>query len=274
MEYLPTLTKRVKWKKETRSFKEGELVLLHDDDHTKRGKWPLARITKVNPGSDGVVRTVEVRSKDGNYRRPVSKLYKLEDNCMDHSESGHPNARGAASGDNENIFNDDGKDVVSKNVAGVNSPYIPTTPINLDQPNLPSPKLSQLPYQPMEKMAVLEKQLVPGYVNGLADVVADQEISGDTEGSAGEGSREAVQHTEDEVSSHNAEGIVEAEVSLDGVQGTNTTLQRLGTSNTPLKKRRFRSDAAVRGRRRNGTRILTSRTHKMTLRRNNKDSAL
>ena len=77
-EYLPTLTTRGKWTKKNPSFKVGELVLLQDDD-VKRGKWPLARITKVMPGADDVVRTVEVRAKNGVYVRLVAKLYKLEE---------------------------------------------------------------------------------------------------------------------------------------------------------------------------------------------------
>ena len=32
------------------------------------------------PGDDGVVRTVEVRTEDGTYTRPVSKLHRLEEN--------------------------------------------------------------------------------------------------------------------------------------------------------------------------------------------------
>ena len=32
------------------------------------------------PGNDDVVRVVEVRTRSGTYTRPVSELYKLEDN--------------------------------------------------------------------------------------------------------------------------------------------------------------------------------------------------
>ena len=77
-EYLPTLIKRPKWRVHKPRFEVGELVLLQDDD-VKRGKWPLARITKVMPGKEGVTRVVELRTKNGNYTRPVTKLYKIED---------------------------------------------------------------------------------------------------------------------------------------------------------------------------------------------------
>ena len=71
---------------ETVSLEEaevGELVLVCDEDHAKRGKWPLARITKVLPGRDNVVRTVEIKTRDGEYTRPVSSLYRLEDDHDD-----------------------------------------------------------------------------------------------------------------------------------------------------------------------------------------------
>ena len=77
-QYLPTLTKRGKWKVKTNNLKVGELVLL-DDDSSKRRNWPLARVTKVQPGKDGTVRVAEIRTKDGTYTRPVSKLLRLED---------------------------------------------------------------------------------------------------------------------------------------------------------------------------------------------------
>jgi hypothetical protein len=82
-EYLPTLSRRPKWRKEKINFQPGELVLLRDDDFTKRNKWPLARITKVLPGRDNVVRVVEIKTKDGEYTRPVAGLYKLEGNMDD-----------------------------------------------------------------------------------------------------------------------------------------------------------------------------------------------
>ena len=78
-EYLPKLTKRGRWTEHLPNLTVGELVVLAQDE-VKRGKWPLARITKVCPSEDGVVRVVEVRTKDGTYTRPVAKICKLEDN--------------------------------------------------------------------------------------------------------------------------------------------------------------------------------------------------
>ena len=85
-EYLPEQTKRVKWREHTPNLQEGELVVLSDDLSKKKGKWCLARIQRTLPGDDGVVRTVEVRTKDGLYTRPVSKLYRLEENVVQGEE--------------------------------------------------------------------------------------------------------------------------------------------------------------------------------------------
>ena len=78
-EYLPTLTQRSCWTTDGPKFKVGELVLLKNED-LKKKKWPLARIERTFPGKDGVIRVVEVRTKDSTYTRPVTKVLKLEDN--------------------------------------------------------------------------------------------------------------------------------------------------------------------------------------------------
>ena len=80
MEYLPTLNRRTRWRRRNTNFNAGELVLLKEDEYAKRCKWPLARIIRVIPGRDDVVRVVELKTKDGVYTRPVSSLFKLEDN--------------------------------------------------------------------------------------------------------------------------------------------------------------------------------------------------
>ena len=78
-EYLPERTKRGKWRENVPNYEVGELVLLSDEQSKKKGKWSLARIIRVMPGDDGVVRTVEVQTKCGKFVRPATKLYKLED---------------------------------------------------------------------------------------------------------------------------------------------------------------------------------------------------
>ena len=80
-EYLPKITKRHKWSSQldVKNLEVGELVLL-DDDETKKKTWNLARVTKLTPSDDGVVRQVVVRTKKGEYTRPVTKIGRLEGN--------------------------------------------------------------------------------------------------------------------------------------------------------------------------------------------------
>ena len=77
-EYLPKLTTRSQWRQHTENIKEGQLVLLVDDEDSRK-TWSLARVTRVLPGDDGVVRVVEVKTKNGTYTRPVAKVCCLED---------------------------------------------------------------------------------------------------------------------------------------------------------------------------------------------------
>ena len=77
-EYLPKLTTRSRWRQHIANIKEGQLVLLVDDEKHRK-TWTLARIIRVLPGDDDTVRVVEVKTKDGLYIRPVAKICSLED---------------------------------------------------------------------------------------------------------------------------------------------------------------------------------------------------
>ena len=79
-EYLPDLTRRPVWRSKVANLRVGELVLLNDDDDNRRKSWPLARVLRTMPARDGTVRVVELKTKDGTYIRPVSKLHRLENN--------------------------------------------------------------------------------------------------------------------------------------------------------------------------------------------------
>ncbi|XP_048586408.1 uncharacterized protein LOC116604491 [Nematostella vectensis] len=94
-EYLPTLMERTKWTTVRENLKEGDVVLLADENF-RRGEWPLARVMEVLPSSDGRVRsamvktvsTVATRAKrrrrgdvqvsSTKLTRPVTRLCKLE----------------------------------------------------------------------------------------------------------------------------------------------------------------------------------------------------
>ena len=56
----------------------GQLVLLVDDEDSRK-TWSLARLTREFPGENGTVRVVDVKSKNGLYTRPVTKVCPLED---------------------------------------------------------------------------------------------------------------------------------------------------------------------------------------------------
>ena len=77
-EYLPTLAVRSKWNKEQRNLKEGDLILVKSDD-TQRSHWPLGRILKTFPGSDGRVCMAEVKTPSGTLMRRAAKLCLLEE---------------------------------------------------------------------------------------------------------------------------------------------------------------------------------------------------
>jgi hypothetical protein len=81
-EYLTTLHLRQKWLKPQRNVRVGDLVLL-SDKNIPRGLWPVAIVTKVFYGQDKKIRTVELRTKDSVYVRPIVKIVLLEENELE-----------------------------------------------------------------------------------------------------------------------------------------------------------------------------------------------
>ena len=53
--------KRSKWYVSRKNLSPGDIVMIVDT-FTPRGKWPLGKITKTFPDSDGLVRTVLVKT--------------------------------------------------------------------------------------------------------------------------------------------------------------------------------------------------------------------
>lgn len=78
-DYISLLQKRNKWTNIKDNLRVGDLVLIMDEV-TAPLRWPLARITKIFTGSDGLVRVAEVRSKGKIYKRPIGKLSPLPTN--------------------------------------------------------------------------------------------------------------------------------------------------------------------------------------------------
>ncbi|XP_033753058.1 uncharacterized protein LOC117336557 [Pecten maximus] len=81
-EYLNSLQKSQKWHRETSNLKEGDVVLMKDDQSGHRNNWPMGVIERTFPSDEGLVRKVEVRVSrcDGEtttFVRPVSELILL-----------------------------------------------------------------------------------------------------------------------------------------------------------------------------------------------------
>lgn len=76
-EYLPSLTRRDKWYRLTTPLALGDLVVIADE-RLPRSLWPRGVIDKTYPGKDGQVRVADVRTGQGLYRRPVTRLCKLD----------------------------------------------------------------------------------------------------------------------------------------------------------------------------------------------------
>ena len=76
-EYLVQLQARQKCIHPKRNLKVNDMVLLAGEN-LPRSQWPLARVVKVFPGDDGLVRSVEVRHKNTTKIRPINKLALVE----------------------------------------------------------------------------------------------------------------------------------------------------------------------------------------------------
>jgi len=81
-EYLPLLRQRTRWQTPTENVRVGDLVVVVDY-LLPRNQWLLARVLETLPGSDGLVRTVRIRTATAEMIRPVAKLCLLETNILD-----------------------------------------------------------------------------------------------------------------------------------------------------------------------------------------------
>ena len=78
-EYLPTLQRLQRWQTLRQDLKEGDIVLTLDEK-TPRGTWPMGKVIEVMRNSDGHVRSALVKTEQGLYYRPISKLCMLLEN--------------------------------------------------------------------------------------------------------------------------------------------------------------------------------------------------
>ena len=95
-EYIPSLTRRSKWRQEAINLQVGDLVLMAESN-LSRGSWPLARVIRVFPGEDGRVRSAELRTSGGRtYTRPVAKVCFLKKTAAEEAGCSFDRAGGAA----------------------------------------------------------------------------------------------------------------------------------------------------------------------------------
>ncbi|GFR11452.1 integrase catalytic domain-containing protein [Trichonephila clavata] len=71
------LQQRPKWCKGNVGFKEGDLVLVKPSENSDTLKCHLARILKLHPGKDNLVRVVTLKDNQGVYKGPVTKIANL-----------------------------------------------------------------------------------------------------------------------------------------------------------------------------------------------------
>lgn len=79
-EYLQQLQPRGKWfHNQGDPLSEGSVVLVHNDSLPPT-QWQLARVHRLHPGRDGIVRVVTLRMGNTYTQRPVVKVYPLPTN--------------------------------------------------------------------------------------------------------------------------------------------------------------------------------------------------
>ena len=79
-EWVTELNKRRKWHKQHENVKTGDIVMIIEDNISKlRSDFPLARVTEVHTGPDGLVRSCKVNNADGRIStKIIQKLVKIE----------------------------------------------------------------------------------------------------------------------------------------------------------------------------------------------------
>ena len=72
-EYLTLINRFTKWHHPSRNLSVGDIVILQED-HLVPTKWPLGKVVEIHPGKDKLVRVATVKTVDGKYKRPVTRL--------------------------------------------------------------------------------------------------------------------------------------------------------------------------------------------------------
>ena len=70
---FPSLLPRKQWHAEKRNVRVDDFVIVQTSSAI-RGTWNVGRVVSVYPGEDGRVRNVKVRTRTGEYERPITKI--------------------------------------------------------------------------------------------------------------------------------------------------------------------------------------------------------
>lgn len=70
---FPSLLPRKQWHAEKRNVRVDDFVIVQTSNAI-RGTWNVGRVVSVYPGKDGRVRNVKVKTRSGEYERPISKI--------------------------------------------------------------------------------------------------------------------------------------------------------------------------------------------------------
>ena len=71
--FAANLLPRNKWFR-TRENVEVDDLVLELDPNQKRSRWKLACVVATYPGTDGLVRKARIKTRCGEYDRPIHKL--------------------------------------------------------------------------------------------------------------------------------------------------------------------------------------------------------
>ncbi|UYV64637.1 hypothetical protein LAZ67_3001419 [Cordylochernes scorpioides] len=103
----------------TKSIKEGDVVLI-EVDNKRRTEWPIGVIEKTYPGKDGIVRVAMIKTKRGNFLRPVQRLFFLE-SSENYSKEDFGKGRDL---EKEKKINLDTPSISQRSIRGKDSPVI------------------------------------------------------------------------------------------------------------------------------------------------------
>ena len=77
-QYLPLIAQTPKWNQLTELIKIDDIVVITDTNSMKPGIWLKGRVIELQPGKDGQIRYVKIKTTQGIYCRPVTGVAILD----------------------------------------------------------------------------------------------------------------------------------------------------------------------------------------------------